>query len=337
MAPNEMHSLKINLKIAFLNAENLFLLFDSPPHKDILKADGTQWQRLSTSIYENKPLDKLKELAKAIKEIDADIVMLCEIGGPESLANFNELFLDSKYSSALIEGNSNRNIDVGFLVRKELPFYFDLASNKNRSINFVYPHEKSQNPPPVNKFSRDVAELKCFTKNVDQPFLILLLTHLKSRLDPERKDTNGFERRKAELKTLVEIEQEIEKNYPSIPIVMAGDFNGNAGTENTDEEFKPIYQSTSLKDILELANAPGPDRATFYQVKAMGKTESRQIDYCFLNPVAAQKLKSNSSSVYRYKDEFGFKIDIPQNLEAKMQLPSDHYPLVFELAELILG
>lgn len=182
-----------------------------------------------------------------------------------------------------------------------------------------------------------MAELKCFTQNADQPFLIFLLTHLKSRLDPERKDPNGFERRKAELKTLIEIEQEIEKKYPTVPLVMAGDFNDNAGLENTDEEFKLIYQSTSLKDILELNQVPVTDRATYYQVKPMGKTDGRQIDFCFLNTSAAEILKQNSSSVYRYKDEFGFKIDIPQNLEAKMQLPSDHYPLVFELEKISLG
>lgn len=336
MASNETHSLKINLKISFLNAENLFLLFDSPPPKDALKMDEAQWQKLSTSIFENKSLAKLKALAHSLNEINPDILMLCEVGGSESLKNFNELFLDSKYSFALIEGNSDRNIDVGFLVRKELPFYFDLSSNKNRSINFIYPHEKSQTPAPVHKFSRDAAELKCFTHNADEPFLILLLTHLKSRRDPEKKDPNGFERRKAELKALVEIEQAIEKKHPSVPLVMAGDFNGNASSESPDEEFKPIYQHTALKDILELGQVSLVDRATYYQVKTMGKTEGRQIDFCFLNPPAAKLLKNNSCSVYRYKDEFGFKIDIPQNIDAKLQLPSDHYPLVFEFENLPL-
>jgi len=336
MALNDIRSLKINLKMSLLNAENLFLLFDSPPTKDHLKMDEAQWQKLSSSIYENKSLEKLNALAKSFQDINADIIMLCEVGGPESLKNFNEFFLDSKYSVALMEGNSDRNIDVGFLVRKDLPFYFDLSSNKNRSINFVYPHERGQNPPPTHKFSRDVAELKCFTKNADQPFLIFLLTHLKSRRDPEKKDPNGFERRKAELRTLIEIEQETEKKYPEIPLIMAGDFNGNAGFNNPDEEFKIIYSNTSLKDVLELQQVPAPERATYYQVKTLGKTDGRQIDFCFLNPTATQFLKAGSCSVYRYKDEYGFKIDIPQNLEAKLQLPSDHYPLVFELEGLSL-
>lgn len=336
MVPNEIHSLKINLKISLLNAENLFLLFDSPPSKDSLKMDEAQWQKLSTSVYENKSLEKLKALAKSLLDINADIFMLCEVGGPESLKNFNELFLDSRYSTALMEGNSDRSIDVGFLVRKDLSFYFDLSSNKNRPIHFVYPHERALSPPPVYKFSRDVAELKCFTKDAEDPFLILLLTHLKSRRDPEKKDPNGFERRKAELKTLIEIEQEIEKKYPQVPLIMAGDFNGNAGSENPDDEFKLIYENTSLKDILELQQVNANERPTYYQVKPLGKTEGRQIDFCFMTPLAAQFLRPQSCAVYRYKDEYGFKIDIPQNLDAKLQLPSDHYPLVFELEGLPL-
>lgn len=154
----------IQLKFCLLNAENLFLLFDKTPTADDLKLDEVQWQKLSNSIYPNKPLAKCKALAQIFQEIKADIIMFCEVGGLESLKNFNLLFLNNEYSTALIEGNSDRNIDVGFLIKKNLPFYFDLASNKNRSINFLYTHEKNLKAPPENKLSRDCVELKLFKK-----------------------------------------------------------------------------------------------------------------------------------------------------------------------------
>ena len=154
----------IHLKIALLNAENLFLMFDQKPTRDYLKMDEVQWHNLSTSVYENKTLKKTKELAQAILEINPDILMLCEVGGPESLKNFNDLFLNSNYSTALIEGNSDRNIDVCFLIRKNLPFYFDLFSNKNRPINYNYPQDRENKNAPSEKFARDVLELKCFKK-----------------------------------------------------------------------------------------------------------------------------------------------------------------------------
>lgn len=335
-----------NLKFCLLNAENLFLMFDGTPGKETLDLKEAQWQRLSTSVYENKSLKKCHDIAKTLKEIDADIIMLCEVGGYESLKNFNLLFMDEAYSPCLIEGNSERNIDVGFLIRKGVPFYFDLQSNKNRPINYLYPHERQSllHGYPVkggkltssHKFSRDVAELRLFTQDKEKPFLIILLAHLKSRLDPERIDPNGFERRQAELRTLIEIHKELETVHPDLPLIVAGDFNGNASLINTDEEFKDLYSVTDLKDVLEVSNLPAPERATFYQVRNGGKADGRQIDYAFLSPSAVALLKTGSAYVHRYKDEFGMPHDIPRNMDAKLNLPSDHYPIVFEIENLKL-
>ncbi|MGZ3795503.1 MAG: endonuclease/exonuclease/phosphatase family protein [Pseudobdellovibrionaceae bacterium] len=310
-----------------------------------LKLDETRWQRLSSSVFENKPLKKCHELAKALKDINADIIMFCEVGGAESLKNFNELFLENLYSPILTEGNSNRNIDVGFLIRKNLPFYFDLQSNKNRLINYLYPHEREsfKNNYPVSsvkasakshKFSRDVAELRLFKKDVEKPFLGILLTHLKSRLDPEGIDPGGFERRQAELLALLEIYKEFSEKYPQTPLMTVGDFNGNASSTHTDEEFKPLYEKTELKDVLELMGLSAENRSTFYQVRSNNRTEGRQIDFCFLSPLLAKHLKEKSGFVYRYKDEFGMDLGIPMTLDAKLKLPSDHYPLVFEIENL---
>lgn len=329
----------LNLKFCFINAENLFLLFDEIPTTDVLKLDETKWQRLSSSIYENKSLNKCRELARALKDINADVVMLCEVGGFESLKNFNDLFLDGTYSPILTEGNSDRNIDVGFLIRKNMPFYFDLQSNKHRPINYLYPHERDSvssvnTPATSHKFSRDVAELRLFKKDVEKPFLGILLTHLKSRLDPEGIDPKGYERRQAELLTLIDIYREFVEKHPGTPSMVVGDFNGNAGLNNTDEEFKPLYEKTELKDVLEITGLSPENRATFYQVRSTSRTEGRQIDYCFMAPTLASHLKNNSAFVYRYKDEFGMDLGIPMTLDAKLKLPSDHYPIVFEIENL---
>jgi endonuclease/exonuclease/phosphatase family metal-dependent hydrolase len=326
---------KVSLKFALLNAENLFLLFDRPPTAELTKTTEAEWQRLSTSIFPNKPLDKVKELARTLNDINADVVMLCEVGGPESLANFNNLFLNQQYSPIVIEGNSDRNIDVGFLIKKNQSYYFDLASNKNRPINYLYPHERDPSQAGIkitsHKFSRDAVELRLFKKERDNPFLVIILTHLKSPLDKDRIDPMGFERRRAELITLTEIYREVTDLHKNCPVVVAGDFNGNASRQSTDPEFKFLYESTELEDVLELAGKVTHERATYYQVRTSGKVDGKQIDYCFLSPLAAKCLKPGSAMVYRYKDEYGFEIDIPKSLDAKLNLPSDHYPVVFEL------
>ncbi len=331
---------RVHLKFCLFNAENLFLLFDKPPTPGFEKWDEAQWQKLSTSVFENKSLRKTLDLARMVEEIRPDILMLCEVGGLESLQNFNTLFLKNAYSPVLIEGNSERNIDVGFLIRKEPPYYFELYSNKNRSINYLYPHERESvaNGYPVkvqsHRFSRDVVELRLFQRDRENPFLMILLTHLKSRLDRDRIDPGGFERRQAELKTLLEIYKELDQKHPLTPKLVCGDFNGNAGLVGTDEEFRPLYESTSLRDVLELAGVPQEKRATFYNVRSGQRTEGRQIDYCLLNPLLAPFLNVASAQVYRYKDFQGRELDLPQSLDAKLNMPSDHYPLVFQIENL---
>lgn len=343
-----MQPLRTHLKVLLLNAENLFLLSDrelTPAHLEI---DESQWQRLSTSVYANKSLFKMRALARAILDQDPDLILLCEVGGLESLKNFNRLFLQDRYLTALTEGNSERNIDVGFLVRKNLGFYFDLVSNRNRSLHYLYPHERQSlaegiqtiNGKPIqsHRFSRDVAELHLFLRDREHPFLVFLLTHLKSRLDPDGIDPNGFERRQAEMRTLLEIYREMETRFSGrVPIAVAGDFNGQAGRHAPDLEFSDIYQQTKLEDVCELAGVLSENRATYYQVGRHHKVEGRQIDYCFLSPALAPHLKKESVLVYRYKDHLGVPLDPPTTLDAKLLLPSDHYPLVFELVDLPLS
>lgn len=335
------------MKVMVLNAENLFLLSDQKLTSEHLKLDQAQWNRLSTSIFENKPLLKLHNLTKIIQSEKPDLIMLCEVGGLESLQNFNSLFLQEAYSPALIEGNSNRNIDVGFLLKKNQPYYFDIISNKNRPIHYLYPHErqsldtgypiKGGKAVASHKFSRDALELHLFQRDRNQPFAIFILTHLKSRLDPDNIDPSGFERRQAELKTLIEIYQELETKFNSqVPIAVAGDFNGNASATDTDIEFTDLYQNTKLRDVCDIAGLPREKAATFYQVGRSSKVDGKQLDYCFLSPAMSPYLDPSSVQVYRYVDHLGMPMDPPTTLEAKMNLPSDHYPLLFTLKNLPL-
>jgi hypothetical protein len=318
---------RLDLKILVLNAENLFLLGETPLTKEDLNLDAQKWALRSTSIFENKPKEKCEALAKIILQEKPDLVLLCEVGGFESLEKFNQLFLNETYSPALIEGNSDRSIDVGFLIKKNQPFFFDIHTNKNKS----FPLELEA-PGQLVKFSRDVAELHLFTRDRDTPFMILFLTHLKSRLDPEGKDPNGYLRRKAELLALIEIYKQMQSKWNGqIPIVVAGDFNGNASEKNTDPEFIPLYQHTDLKDVCWLAQKSDDDRATYYQVSRNNRTEARQIDFAFLSPLAQKLLVPESVQVYRYRDHLGTPYSPPTSLDEKMRLPSDHYPLIFQL------
>lgn len=332
----------LKIKFSLYNVENLFLLFDHPIPENFEQLSEPDWQKLSSSVYYNKPLRKCLEIAKLILKNDPDIVMLCEVGGLESLKNFSKFFLDSSYSCVLIEGNSDRNIDIGYLIKKNQPYFFDIISNKNRPLNFLYPHELVSQKhgfkikSPSQTFSRDCAELRLFKSNRSKPFLIILLTHLKSRLDPEKIDPGGSERRAAELKMALVIYKELEKEFPTCPILFCGDLNGYAGVPTPDSEFLPLYQETDLQDVLEVAGLTIDNRYTFYQIKNGGKVEGKQIDYCFLPKKAWPNLIKQESFVYRYTNHLDQQINIPNSIEAKGILPSDHYPLFFTLENIII-
>ncbi|PWU12951.1 MAG: hypothetical protein C5B49_15395 [Bdellovibrio sp.] len=331
-----MVGLETHLKIMLWNVENLFLLSDQLLRPEQLKLDEIQWQKLSNSIYSNKSLAKTKALAEVIRIENPDLILLCEVGGLESLQNFNRLFLGDRYSPALLEGNSDRSIDVGFLTRRGVGFYFDLVSNKNRVIKYIHPDDRDSESPRTHRFSRDAAELHLFLDDREKPFLIFLLTHLKSQLDPDHIDPMGFERRQAEFEALLSIYEDLRRRFAKnpVPIAVCGDFNGNAGPVNTDREFQMLYQTTKLEDVCELAKVLIRERATYYQVGRSPGSEGRQIDYCFLSPELKPHLVKESVRVFRYKDEDGFPLDPPSTMEAKLKLPSDHYPLLFELVNL---
>lgn len=332
-----MTELHTNLKVLLWNVENLFLLSDQTLTAEHLKLDEVQWQKLSTSIFPNKSLVKTKAIAAIIERENPDLILLCEVGGLESLQNFNRLFLQDRYSPALVEGNSNRNIDIGFLVRRNIGFYHDLISNKNHSIDYILPHERSLPNPTVHRFSRDAAELHLFLKDREHPFLVFILTHLKSQLDRERIDPMGFERRKSELKALLQIYSNLRTRFNGrVPIAVCGDFNGQAGKASPDTEFQPLYQMGGLSDVCDLAALPLNERATFYQVGRGNGVEGKQIDYCFLSEELKSHLRHESVRVYRYRDHLDFPLDPPTSLDAKLLLPSDHYPLIFELQDLRL-
>lgn len=329
--------MKLDLRCVLLNAENLFLLLDQQLPLPVESINDSEWQRYSTSVYPNKSLHKLLKLKKYLEEIDADIILLTEVGGEESLRNFNQFFLGSNYRVALIEGNSDRSIDVGFLIHKRVRTHFSIVSNKDRPLNFWYPHERKDANLPSHKFSRDAAELHLFERDMDKPFFIFILTHLKSPLDPEGIDPLGTARREAEFKTLLEIYQKLNTQFPQTPIAICGDLNGNASQVDTDKEFLDLYKVTDLEDALEVAHKPHGDRVTFFPMKGGALLPGRQIDYALLSNKAKPLLDADTTYVFRYEIGVRGRPLGPQNFEEKQSLPSDHYPLVFRIKNILLN
>jgi len=321
------------VKLMQLNAENLFLFLDEELPLNWQELSEANWQALSRASVPTKSLKKTKALAQCILEEGPHLIALNEVGGLESLENFNRLFLRDSYQVFLEEGNSDRGIDVGYLVRRDWKKTFKLISHKERPINFLYPHEiGGEANKKSHLFSRDCSELQVFSStDSSEPDLIFFLVHLKSKLDTDGIDPFGNLRRGAEVATLVSIYEDSKVKYPKASRVVLGDFNGVARGDKREPEFDVIYERTDLKNALELAQVEEEFCTTQVQFARTGKRSLFQFDYIFLSEDLHAKLDPNETYVYRYKNDLGIHSSLPTNFDEKVAQPSDHYPVVVTL------
>lgn len=327
------------LRVAQINAEDLFLFFhdELPPLWE--RMAEKDWQRLSHASVPNKPLKKALWLGQSLLSIDADFVMVNEVGGAESLRNFSKYFLQDRYDSHVIEGNSDRGIDIGYLIKRDLPVNVELHTHKNRPLNFIYPHERQSNAYyervapektiTTHYFSRDCAELRVYKGNASQPSLIFLLVHLKSKLDPGGIDSEGRERRAAELKTLVEIYRDLRREFgQQIPVIVGGDFNGSIHKEKGEGEFQPLFEQTDLENVFYLLERNEQDSMTQIQFNRVGQPLLLQIDYLLVSRELQRHIIPEETYAFRYLSDLGVKMGLPQTFDQRLVLPSDHYPVV---------
>lgn len=306
-----------NFKVMVLNAQDLFLFMDKHNHevKPVLDLPEVKWQLMSSSLLMNKPKEKCQLLAKAILDDSPEVVMMTEIGGTESLKNFSEHLLYDKYEAFSLPSNSDRGIDLGYLVKKSLPFEVRLKTHTRHSL-----------PMPAFFFSRDVLRMDLLQDG--KPYAIFLLVHIKSKLDLAKNDFEGRSRRVHEVNGLVDIYLKLEKEFPNTPIFIGGDMNGIASEVETEEEFKAIYQKTDLKDVASIAEIPEEERFSYVYFPRGGNRFKQQIDYLFVSQKFSHFVVKEECYFPRYKNLDGFPLPIPKSYEMKSALPSDHYPFV---------
>ncbi|MBT3982749.1 MAG: hypothetical protein HOE90_15425 [Bacteriovoracaceae bacterium] len=305
------------VKVLVFNVQNLFLFIDDGSIPNLSELDEQKWKDLSHSLNRNKKLKDLYEIARVIEELDPDIVFMVEVGGVQSLRYFTTLFLKNRYKDMMIEGNSDRGIDFGYLIKNDFSYQCSIHSSKNSTI------AKNE------YFSRDCLELKVMDGK--KVVLSTLGVHLKSKLDFRKKDYEGRRKRQKEVRALVRIFEKRKKWYgPDTPVMLLGDFNGVASTKYYEPEFSPIYQKTSLKDYLEIMNVPLDERFTHVYFAKGNRVQRQQLDYIFIEDKYGESIDENLSGVYRYPDQFGVDYTI-DSIKEKVALPSDHFPVYMTL------
>ena len=306
-----------HFKIMVLNAQDLFIFIDKYRGDSPQEMTEIQWQLSSSSLLMNKPKEKCELLALNILENNPDVVMLTEVGGMESLRNFSTIFLKDEYVPMTLPSNSDRGIDLGFLVKKENKFEYELIT-----------HVQFKLPAPYYRFSRDVLGLKLIHEGVLKA--VFLNVHIKSKLDLNRNDFQGRGRRIAEINALLDIYKNFSKQ--EIPVFIGGDFNGHAGPDACEEEFRAIHE-TDLVDISLYSGIPADDRFSYVYFNKGGQRYPQVIDYLFVSKKYLHLIQKEECYFPRYKNKEGSLIPIPSRYEHKNFLPSDHYPFLVTLRD----
>ncbi|MBY0315192.1 MAG: endonuclease/exonuclease/phosphatase family protein [Bdellovibrionales bacterium] len=309
------------LKICELNAENLFISLEYYENNDFENISESQWRQLALPQlrHKQKPLSKVWGLHNAILDINPDILMLIEVGGKESLDHFNRYFLKEAYKVHYIETNSKRGIDLAFLLKKDLVYTAKTVSNRETPVKIPL----LQGTRWTTRFSRDVVELHLFENS--ELKLILLLTHLKSKISTET-DFQGRDLRRAEAEALANLYENIRKKHPEVGVVVGGDFNSDLKSPELE-----LILNTDLSDFHDLLESSEESRISLVHFDYQGKAHPQTLDYLLVSPHLKNKVIKEESYTYRYKSFYDLPHPLPTTVHERYHMPSDHFPLVVTL------
>lgn len=263
-----------------------------------------------------KSLKQQKDVKNTIDRADADILTVEEIGGMGE-AVVLERDVKGAYRPIVIEGNDTRDIDIGFFVKKDLPFDIEVQSFKN----------VAQANGQVPLFSRDLPVMllrKPGSPEDSKPFMIVIGTHFKSQRGSQN-DPRGAIARGKQVDAAAEIIKYYEELYGKVPIFLKGDFNAEV---RSAPEFKPLWEKVRMKDSFDLAppdmTVPRDQRTTqTYHPRGEPVVHS-QLDSISGNKTVQEEGIVREATIIPYYDDAGNPRPLPRTYDEREQQGSDH-------------
>lgn len=273
-----------------------------------------------TQTREPKPKshEKLKEQGAILFEENNDIQFGQEVESLDAAQFLNLHHMEGVYRPLLINGNDQRGINIALFFKKDLPFDIEMQSHRNLTGNYLGKNE------PI--FSRDLPVIYLRPKGslkTDPPFLILVGEHLKSKRD-HIEDPGSCIRRNLQVNKSVEIIEKLENQYPQVPILSIGDFNGDL---RNDRELKLYWTRAQMKDSFDLAeiSIPPQDRITHTYHPWQGPTLQTQLDGILVSKAGQVPGLIQEARIVRYRDRRGKEKPLPRTREERDRNPSDHF------------
>jgi len=305
------------LRFGTYNVENLFQ--SAGRYVPDLSHPG---KRNKVSPAQPKPKAKQRGVARAILDADLDVVSVEEVENIQALQDFNKAYLGGKYVPLLLEGNDERGIDIGFLVKNDIPFETELRTNKDELWT-----DPEGDGRPEKLFSRDLPALIVRAPGRAQPLFVYLGTHYKSKRHRSHSDPLSEKLRRAQVERTVEIIARLRGEFgQDVPIMLGGDFNGAVNEEATFDALKG--GKADLTDALDLAQPPlkAIDRVTHTYHPRKGPSVKSQLDAILISRTMRPLVVM--ARVYRYKGPDGKEKPLPKNKKQRNENPSDHFPLL---------
>lgn len=294
----------MTVRIATFNVENLFARYNFREGLDPMKPGGFTINDLSFNIYND---DEKKITAKAIKELNADIICLQEVESLPLLDHFQSYYLaPMKYTyRVLIDSHDPRQIDVAVMSR--YPFARIRTHRDERKGNAFI-------------FSRDCLEIEA---DINGQVLLLYVNHFKSMMGG-RAATKP--KRKMQADRVAEIITErwggggYQGNY-----MVLGDLNDYP---EGDTALRPLLDHPGLVNAME--RLPEENRWTHYYA---GGNEYRQLDHIFLSPKLANHNPGMPNIMRKGMAHRAEKYTGDRFPEVGENHPkaSDHAPIYFEI------
>jgi endonuclease/exonuclease/phosphatase family metal-dependent hydrolase len=202
------------VRLCSFNVKNLFL-------------DGDAG--IARSQYGARPKRRaeIRALARALNSVQPDLVAFQEVGSLAALNSVNELVSDPYPHLAVVPGNSQRGIHLGFASRQPMI----LTSHADRRLLGSDEQILEDHPDAASAASGAVCSLglqrdllRCDLA-VAGCRLSVFNTHLKSPNQPRWSRLRADQLRQAESRLIARIVQELEQHDSDLPIVVLGDFN----------------------------------------------------------------------------------------------------------------
>lgn len=299
------------IKVMAYNVENLFMHLGK-----FERMSDEEFKRVTDA--EVKPEHELEGIATAMIDTDPDLIVMEEVEGVEAIQRFADDYLGGRYQAMLTEGNDERGIQIGFLVKRDLPL--DVTLETHKDATWVDPDDGKQK----RLFSRDAPALVVRRKGApanSKPVLIFMGVHGKSQRD-RGGDKGSVKLRTAQYNEVGTIIDGYRAQYGAdVPLMVGGDFNidvrHSLDVEAIRERMIDPFDVKGIKGLARMTHTFHPRR---------GNPSYNQLDAVFVSPSLRESIEE--VSVYRYKDEDGNVKPMPSTYEERSMNPSDHFPVV---------